>query len=799
MFSTQSNSNNNKFVDFCWAPNGDMLLYDSIPETGKEKTSPFGSNNQKQQDDQVQYERKQILSETRKFYNEIFIQFKSMQIITSNNNNNIVPDERVREIIAMSKNYQSIMLATRDQMELSWNTGSFLDNEDCYINSNPFDKDSIEQQTERISKFMSENKDKDFIIFCGSIDSIYPYLCSKLSKETGMKCILIARESTPPSPKRNEVQNYIENNGNELVILSKQQYSDRYSFINQQYGDREGLSSFECDESIAKIQAEVDNFRVLSMVWKVAHLFYFNTSVMSPTHLLDCLQFERQELLGQMSNYIDVNSSSNSNHVNFDKSFYTYMANLLVNGCIEEVIHLLNILSRAPRHSSSIRTSTRRSPINIIIDLLQKIPLKKKTIYPNETLILWNKWHSEIQNVLSIYTQGTSSSSSSTSTLSGSIDDNLIEIIRILLGDQSTISKYCTSFLQLVVSNILYCEYTTSISQLRQLFIQCYNKYQSRSAIEKMLISFATKDLELTLKKALKHFPIWFVVHLSDLLYHHPYVMKKNYNEESQLSPIRQFLLSEYGQYLSSNGMIELGINYLENVKVGGKEMIDEIILRQPIHYEKDALRLISKASNQETKKSIYRMLSMNDFKRKRYASSLSWLMHSNDAPRVALLVNQLLEPEYLDSTLLQDLQSLMEKKESIPNFEISSELVFLVKYRELLNLWKDRNFKEYSVTLCNMFRDNLVPKRFWIRLMIDTIPLLESMKYCYFNYQDTTLLISCLEEIRLSHLFDNYSKGTSDQDIESLRLALSRNLSKSIMSTTLINNNNQITPIFGK
>ncbi|KAN0041774.1 hypothetical protein ACTFIV_004324 [Dictyostelium citrinum] len=808
------NSNNNiknqnkiksgkKFYNFRWSPSGEMILYNTLNNFDNHN---FNQNNGGS--DTIRYEMNTTLSTIKKFYNDLYTNFETMQRIAGLTNQ-VIPDDRVREISHHSRTYLSVILAAINQMSKAQKTGSYIDDEDSCMNCDPLDNDLIKIQTPRVLEYFKQYPNKTLIFFCGSIDSIYPYLCSKLSMETKSKCILIARESNIPNSKRLDLIRSISNQG-ELKILNKDEYSNRYQIANENYGELEDVLTLEIDDTYLAYEREIDNLICMSTMWRVANLFYFSVSSssnsVSPTQLLDCIELERKELL----NSIEQQGTQDP----MDSEYYNQIARLLVCGCIDQVIQQLNILSRAPRSASQIKSTSRKSPINLLIDILSSIPLKKKTIgaplYPNEHLIQWNKWHQETQKILSQYIESGSSSTNQ-------VDENLLTIIKILLGDQQTIMSTCNSFLQLVVANILFVEYTTSTTQLRQLFTQCYQTIQAPTTVDKIFLSFATKDLDITLKKIFKHSPAWLAVHLSDLLYHHPYVMRKLPTSESQLTNIREYLLSDFGQSLASDSsLLSIGCNYLKYVKNGGLEMIDQFISRQPIHFEKNAIKMLDKwATSVETKNSIYKMLSLQDFKRKRYAASLNWLMLANDNSHITLLSNYLLENQ-LNSEFLNDLQSLLEKNDEIDcninnnnnnnnrinsnnsssnytnnmivdenKFEITnnSELIFLIRYRELINLWKERSFKEYSSSLCLMFKDRVIPKRFWLRLLIDCVPLLESLKNLYFTYQDTLLLQSCLEEIIQSHLFDQYSLGISNQDIQILRSALARNLAKSIIS----------------
>ncbi|EFA78375.1 nucleoporin 85 [Heterostelium album PN500] len=527
----------------------------------------------------------------------MYSHFKTLQSIDDNGSDSMIPDERVREISAISNRYQSVLLATIDQIQKSLDSGNYLDYDDSsQQRENPFDEDLVIKEKTRIVEIMKESKESkiELIIFCGSVNSIYPLLCAKVSRELGIKCNLIARESL--YEVKPQYQMALKGIQSMLTILTPSQYSQRIKYIEDKYqssssSQSNNITYVECDDLYQKYKYEYDNLQVLSIIWKIAHLFYFSPAI-SPYQLIECLHFDRQSLHSQ---FVAMTSMS------------------------------------------------------------------------------------------------------------------------VLETDEG---------------------------------------YQY------------------------KHFA-----------------------EISPLANIRDNLIVDYAQYLASDqSLVEVACNYLLYTK-NGPFIIDQIIQRQPISSEKQALKLLEYCQSQDTQRFIYRMLSMEDYKNQRYASALSWLMKGKDSERISQLSTYLLN-EKLDSNLLDDLQSLVETK--LNEIQYYRELDFLIKYKELITLWK--NFDDYSKCFCGMLRDKVVPKPFWIRLLLDIVPLLESSKKVYFGYDDTILLLNCLEEICSPHLIDQYLEGVSDSEIQTLRLALARNVSKSFIfanhhsnisnSLTTINNTTaMITP----
>ncbi|GAM28871.1 hypothetical protein SAMD00019534_120470 [Acytostelium subglobosum LB1] len=765
----QQQQNKKGFTNFKWANNGDLLTFPSTHSKQSSRTS-----NKDADAATVTIDKVAILSGMRKFYNEIYSHFYTLQTLVNESSRSCSPDERVREIAAISNRYQSVLLSTREQLQRSLDNASYLDFDDEDNNAHPFDQQLIQREKSRIEDIMRQSKASNvqLLVFCGSVHSIYPLLCAKLSREQRVNCRLIARESnTPMGP---EIKRSLEHIQDMLTVLDKQKYAQRLQYIDSEFGQHlDNLTFVECDSLYQRYKGECENLQVLSIIWKITHLFYFSSTI-SPYQLLDCLQIQRQRLLARQSTMTE--SSALESDEGFD-----YINELLVTGCIKEAIYMLNLHSRLPKSSMSVRMSTmRKSPIGSIIELLQRMPILHRLQShnaANEYLSLWARWYQEAEDLRMAY--------------HGTVDQHLQAILDIIAGNEATVQKYSSGdFLTSVVANILFVEHQSSIAQIRQLFLRCYQRLDTRSTVDRIMLSFATSDLEKALKRTSKHFPTWTVAHITDLLYHHPYVLKKHYTESSPLDNIRDGLFVDYAQFLSSQpSLVEVACGYLQHTKAGSL-IIDQIIQHQQITSERQALKLLRLCQSDESERYIFRMLSLKDFENERYASALGWLLKGKDTARITQMVNYLLT-EKLDSNLLDDLQSLMEANPT--DVELYKELDFLIKYKELITLWKNKNFEDYSKCLCGMLRDRVVPKPFWMRMLLDVVPMLESDKKVYFNMDDTVLMLNCLEEICSPHLMDQYLDGVSDQELQTLRLALARNASKALMMSTSSSSINQI------
>ncbi|EGG15149.1 nucleoporin 85 [Cavenderia fasciculata] len=552
----ESDSGNTSFLDINWSlhSNDDLLLFPptTTPNTQDKVDDINIINNSNNSNNET-------LSQIRKLYNEMYSHFINIQGLVIQGGEEFISEERVREIVSISNRYQSVILSTRDQIQKALATGHYLDYDDADTHHNPYDNDLKTKERSRISQIMEDAYQKNFslIIFCGHVDSIYPSLCFDLSKQIGIQCKLITRNSNifkhqsqnqSQIDKFNNDQNKMKNN---LIILNRKEYSKRIEYIENNINDLENPIFIDCDLIFSKYKQEIENLNIISMILKITHLFYFSPTI-SPHQLLDCLkQQQDQGVIEQFEELLQDIGSVEQDQV------LSFVSQMLCHGLIDESIHLLNLLSRLPKSSSSIHLKStmsnnanlRRSPIGVMIDLLQRIPIRRKTNFTNEYIQLWQQWHQEVGQI------------ASSGLMESSGGNGLKEMIDLLNGDEKILSKYNnnsgqTAYLQSVVTHLLYVEHVSSPQQIRQLFLHYYTKFKSASLIDRIIKSLAAPDqLQVALEEMAKHLPSWLVVHVTDLLVHHPYVLKRQPHQPSPLLSTRDQLLTSYGFGIGSRSI----------------------------------------------------------------------------------------------------------------------------------------------------------------------------------------------------------------------------------------------------
>jgi nuclear pore complex protein Nup85 len=95
----------------------------------------------------------------------------------------------------------------------------------------------------------------------------------------------------------------------------------------------------------------------------------------------------------------------------------------------------------------------------------------------------------------------------------------------------------------------------------------------------------------------------------------------------------------------------------------------------------------------------------------------------------------------------------------------------FIDRYRDFHRVYDDKEYRAAAEMLCLLLTSDVAPKRFWMKLLFDALPLLEGEKV-WFGLDETYELMRCLEETCV---------GGEGEGV--VRMALTRNLSRAIFT----------------
>ncbi|CAI8026143.1 Nuclear pore complex protein Nup85 [Geodia barretti] len=336
---------------------------------------------------------------------------------------------------------------------------------------------------------------------------------------------------------------------------------------------------------------------------------------------------------------------------------------------------------------------------------------------------------------------------------------------QVLSGEEEVFSEpeivgSCESWYELMVARVLF---TTPL-----VMSSDYDLVYSAEAAMKTFGVVSPEPLDSLLLAALKHSPLEVV-----------YGAK-----------LAEFLIIEYASSLLAHPSLwQVAMDYLSECPTQGRHHMVLHLERIPLTSARKAakvLQLCRKFQLKELEESVCRVMAMKELRSGRLGAAFSWCLQSQDSVFAAFLAERYFTSyqtlgEFMDLDLLDNLGAAML---------ISKKLTFLGKYREFHQLFADGEFRPAGQLLVSLLTSGVVPKRFWLTLLMDSLPLLNLKDEIVFSSEDTVALSHCLQQLTSSHSRIDQSQSTSkshdsekapppDQSskLSLLRVALCRNL----------------------
>lgn len=213
------------------------------------------------------------------------------------------------------------------------------------------------------------------------------------------------------------------------------------------------------------------------------------------------------------------------------------------------------------------------------------------------------------------------------------------------------------------------------------------------------------------------------------------------------------------------------------------KEWLSQIILRQTIDSEYKGLKLIQlcrKYKLMTTIPLLYKILTLNSLKQKRFGTALNYLKLTQNPEFQNQIVNRIVV-DYLQQGNTKDIQNLIEQFDI--QQPINETIAFILKYKELYLLKKNGKHEEFIELTMKLLHSQIVPMSFWLLFIRDIVSILPVITKPL-SSQDTFRLLQLLKEVQLSHKREEYLASTTTQEIQNIQLMLTHNLAQSIMFT---------------
>ncbi|KAK7111394.1 nuclear pore complex protein Nup85-like [Littorina saxatilis] len=475
-------------------------------------------------------------------------------------------------------------------------------------------------------------------------------------------------------------------------------------------------------------------------------------------------------------------------------AYWEAIFRLLLQGEIERVRKLLSL------HSCS-----QTQPFTSVEELLKKMPQwgNLRTVSLAEFDLKWRHWREECMRR---YEEGHFTAFA-----------ELERVVQVLCGDMlvfSELKDYCETWYHLLISRLLYQNPTVRPTDLAFHVQACMEEFQRAGHRMGHVDNILQAALEFDLHQVIKDSSTslgdrswWFGAHLTDILHHCGQIDSQKLPFGSNL---REYLLLEYvAGLMSHHSLWQVGVDYLDHCPVFGKEHMKLYIENLPLDSERKANKLIHICEERdllEQVQSICKIMGVRCSQDGRLGSALSWFLRSKDVPAATRLTEKFLQ-DYKENGNFSHLDLLDHMG---PTMLLTQQLTFLGKYREFHRMYQEKDLKGAASLLLSMLTARAAPRHFWVTLLMDALPLLETPQVILGTSQ-TYELMHCLEELtqdltrntptsttpsRASSTPTPQSAGTgvtaagssqilSQRDLEKLkllRLALCRNLSRSIV-----------------
>jgi len=222
-----------------------------------------------------------------------------------------------------------------------------------------------------------------------------------------------------------------------------------------------------------------------------------------------------------------------------------------------------------------------------------------------------------------------------------------------------------------------------------------------------------------------------------------------------------------------------VGILYLDQCPVQGRQRAELLLERVSIHSEHKANKVVQMAAERglhSVVASTCKVMGMRALHSNNTGSAMAWALQSGDAKFTTFLADKLLA-EYASSGTFSSTDLLDNLGASII---VSDRLTFLGKYREFHKLVAEAKFSEAATLLHSLLWSKLAPKYFWVTLLIDCIPFL-SADQVLFSSTQTYELMQCLQDLASDTSLPTKQQLLLEEHEMRLRLSLAKNLATAL------------------
>ncbi|KAL6078727.1 Nucleoporin nup85 [Balamuthia mandrillaris] len=577
----------------------------------------------------------------------------------------------------------------------------------------------------------------------------------------------------------------------------------------QQQLQQEMMTTTTTAKLIEEYRAQTKLFRICELIWHLCEILFLASApgTVVTAQLVDWLQTQTHysvldEAKTQGNSLEQTITAITSRSRPEDHPLYwELITKLLLRGQVQEVRQLLACHSQSAKgRKAALRAGklgkkphdSANSLFYVIDVLLKSMP----RLYPGDSVSdffpNWKRWQEDCSNLLERRADIQS-------------DPHFTTLFNILSGNHDVLVAHSDNWLELLVAELLYCDPTVKNIDLRYVTERCVKHFSQSQPIDEILLHIVNSEIYKAITTCSKILGSWwFVAHLTDILSHAGQI------ESLPLSigtDLREHFLLEYSQELLSHSdtLWRITLDYLSFCPTLGRQHMEQLLERQQPTSDRKVWKLLSVCSQYhlyEQARTIQIAMGLKKYREGQYGACVQWLLRAKASVLLAQVANKLVEDYYHGKiATVEDMNYILDNAGVTggpSSAAFSDKLAFLNKYRELDACWKNNDFGSAVRLTLELLTTETAPRRFWMSLLRDIIPLLECSRLptattggedegsatatTLFSIEETHQLMRCLEEINLSHKRQEYVGNVSEMEIQQMRLALARNLARAFV-----------------
>ncbi|XP_053607807.1 nuclear pore complex protein Nup85 isoform X2 [Plodia interpunctella] len=423
-----------------------------------------------------------------------------------------------------------------------------------------------------------------------------------------------------------------------------------------------------------------------------------------------------------------------------------------------------------------LHSATDSNEFKLLDNSLRTMPLYSVYggISTGEFTISWKHWQAECRSKLSNRTFAS--------------QPKLELILRLIIGDYSAFEsirdKY-NSWFDILGGWVMYTAPWARRHELSAAAAACAGMralHPSRTHLDVMVRALLDGDLHQVISEIQQISDNgWFATHLTDMLFHCGKLKILDKHQTDVTPRLRDSLILEYGCLLMEHKSLwSVGLSYLASCPPEGLKRAELMLERLPIKTEAKAMRVVAEAKKYGLLGVAQSVSCVESARARRGAvggarggagAALAWALRAR-SPALAQRAAHAALRAYTQTDGNASLPAPDLLLTAGASMLLSDSLLFLGKYCDFHRLYKSREFKKAAKLLVSLITSNIAPDYFWETLLLDALPLLESDEPIL-SSSDTFELMQCLEL---------KSKELTGERADLLRLALSRNLARTLL-----------------